>query len=155
VVAKKQATQKRKAAGSEQIQVVVVRHRFGTKRKLSEFVNVTVNPGHLESRLLHTAEQVVPPNEMKDWHNAVHHEEHGPVTYMQQVHQGGFSVRVGDPKKPDERFFGAGCWVAFIDSEGPGHTSCVGPEGVTRTFRMLKGTRLVNLNEMSRRDKAA
>jgi hypothetical protein len=79
------------------------------------------------------------------------------MTYMyhalegRQVHQGGFSVRVGDPRKPEERFSGADCSVAFINSEGPVNASAVGPDGVTRTFRILKGTRLVNLNEKPRR----
>ena len=129
------------------INVVVVRTHHKTKRKLSEFVNVVVDSNLLESRLLDTQQQVVPPNEVKGFHNAEPHPEHGAVTYLQQIHQGGFAVRVGDPTKPDERFFGPGCWVAFTDADGPGHASQVGPEGVQRTLRLLKGTRLVNLND--------
>ena len=46
---------------------------------------------------------------------------------------------VGNPKKLTQRFFEAGTFVGFIDSEGPGHTSKVGPKGVERTFRLIKG----------------
>ena len=67
------------------------------------------------------------------------HDEHGKVTYLQQVTKGGFYVLVGEPKKLKEKFFPAGTWVGFIDAEGPGHASRVGPKDVERTFRMLKG----------------
>ena len=61
------------------------------------------------------------------------------MTYLQQVNKGGFAVLVGNPKKLTQRFFEAGTFVGFIDSEGPGHESKVGPKGVERTFRLIKG----------------
>ena len=109
------------------------------KRKLSKFTDVTVTMKKIESSCIVSAEQKVAANEAKDLHNGALHEEHGKVTYLQQVHRGGFYVLVGDPKKLSKKFFAAGSWVAFIDFEGPGHGSKVGPKGVERTFRMLKG----------------
>lgn len=105
----------------------------------SKIVEVTVDESILASRLLDSAEQTLPPNEAKGLHNAALHPDHGPVTYLQQVNEGGFGVLVGDPADLKETFFAAGTYVGFIDSEGPGHASKVGPEGVARTFRMLKG----------------
>jgi len=49
------------------------------------------------------------------------------------------SILFGDPENQQETFFGAGSYVGFIDDEGPGHGSKVGPEGVIRTLRVLKG----------------
>jgi hypothetical protein len=96
-------------------------------------------PGLLEELLLDTVEQELAAGESRGLHNAAHHAEHGPVTYLQQVHEGGFSILFGDPDNQQETFFGAGSYVAFIDDEGPGHGSKVGPEGVKRTLRVLKG----------------
>ena len=110
-----------------------------TSDKRSRIIETTIDSRLLDERLLETAEQEVGPNEARGLHNAAHHAEHGPVTYLQQVNEGGFSVLVGDPANLQDVFFGPGCYVAFIDSEGPGHGSKVGPEGVKRTFRMLKG----------------
>jgi hypothetical protein len=45
-------------------------------------------------------------------------DEHGKVTYLQQVNKGGFYVLFGNPKKLTEKFFAAGTFVAFIDFEG-------------------------------------
>ena len=36
-------------------------------------------------------------------------------------------------------YIGAGRPVAFMDDHGPGHSSKVGPDGVWRTLRELKG----------------
>lgn len=110
-----------------------------TEQKLSRIVDVEVDATVIEDRLLDMAEQSLTAGEAKDLHNAAHHAQHGPVTYLQQVNEGGFFVTFGDPDALQERFFGAGDYVAFIDSEGPGHGSKVGPDGVKRTFRMLKG----------------
>jgi len=110
-----------------------------TPEKRSKIVETTIDESLLSERLLASDEQQVPANEAKGLHNAALHAEHGAVTYLQQVNQGGFGVLVGDPANLRETFFPAGSYVAFIDSEGPGHASKVGPEGVKRTFRMLKG----------------
>jgi hypothetical protein len=110
-----------------------------TPKKYSRIVEITINASLLNEGLLSTAEQEVAANEEKGLHNAAIHPEHGAVTYLQQVHEGGFSVLVGDPDDLQETFFGPGKFVAFIDAEGPGHASKVGPDGVKRTFRMLKG----------------
>src|SRR6056300_163578 len=67
----------------------------------------------------------------------------GSPTYTKNppsvVTEGGFFVYVGEPSKLQEHWFGAGSWVAFNDHEGSGHASKVGPDGCTRTFRMLRG----------------
>jgi hypothetical protein len=107
--------------------------------KLSQIVVAELDSSVLEERLLDTVEQEVAAGESRGLHNAAHHAEHGPATYLQQVHEGGFSVLFGDPENQQETFFGAGSYVAFIDDEGPGHGSRVGPEGVKRTLRVLKG----------------
>lgn len=110
-----------------------------TAEKHSRIVQANLDSSLLDELLLESAEQEVGPNEARGLHNAAHHAEHGPVTYLQQVNEGGFGVLVGDPENLQEVFFGPGSYVAFIDSEGPGHESKVGPDGVKRTFRMLKG----------------
>ena len=107
--------------------------------KLSQIVVAELDSNVLEERLLDTIEQEVVAGESRGLHNAAHHAEHGPVTYLQQVHEGGFSILFGNPGNQQETFFGAGSYVAFIDDEGPGHGSKVGPEGVKRTLRVLKG----------------
>lgn len=105
----------------------------------SRIVETTLPSSQLDDLLLETAEQEVAANEEKGLHNAAHHAQHSPVTYLQQVNEGGFSVLVGDPQNLKDVFFGKGTYVAFIDAEGPGHASKVGPNAVQRTFRMLKG----------------
>lgn len=107
--------------------------------KLSRIIETELDSALLDDLILDTIEQELPADEAKDLHNAAHHAEHGPVTYLQQVREGGFSVLVGDPDHLKPTFFGAGSYVAFIDDEGPGHGSRVGPEGVKRTLRILKG----------------
>jgi len=107
--------------------------------KLSRIVETELESALLDNLVLETIEQELAADEAKDLHNAAHHAEHGPVTYLQQVNEGGFSVLVGEPGKLTPTFFGAGTYVAFIDDEGPGHGSRVGPEGVKRTLRILKG----------------
>ena len=108
-------------------------------QKFSQIVQAELAPGLLEELLLDTVEQELAAGEARGLRNAAHHAEHGPVTYLQQVHEGGFSILFGDPDNQQETFFGAGSYVAFIDDEGPGHGSRVGPEGVKRTLRVLKG----------------
>ena len=107
--------------------------------KLSQIVVAELDSSVLDERLLDTVEQEVAAGESRGLHNAAHHAEHGPVTYLQQVHEGGFSILFGDPADQQETFFGAGSYIAFIDDEGPGHGSKVGPAGVNRTLRVLKG----------------
>ena len=93
----------------------------------------------IETRTLDTISQQLDANEAKGLHNAAHYAEHGPVTYLQEVQAGGFAVLVGDPADLQSVFFGPGKYVGFIDDEGPGHGSKVGPDGVTRTLRILQG----------------
>lgn len=110
-----------------------------TQDKHSRVVEVTIDEAELERRTLESVEQELPAGESRGLHNATHHPEHGVVTYLQQVHSGGFAVRFGAPDDLQERFYDAGTWVAFIDDEGPGHASKVGQDGVSRTFRILRG----------------
>lgn len=110
-----------------------------SSEKRSQIVETTLPESRLAELVLDTTEQEVGANEEKGLHNAAYHPEHGPVTYLQQINEGGFSVLVGDPENLTDVFFGAGSYVAFIDADGPGHASKVGPDGVKRTFRMLKG----------------
>jgi hypothetical protein len=111
----------------------------GSAEKLSQIVETELDSALLTDLVLDTIPQEAAAGEARDLHNAAHHAEHGPVTYLQEVHEGGFSILVGDPENLKETFFGAGSFVAFIDDEGPGHGSKVGPEGVKRTLRVLKG----------------
>lgn len=111
----------------------------GSAEKLSQIVVTEVDSALLTELVLDTIPQEAPAGELRDLHNAAHHAEHGPVTYLQEVHEGGFSILVGNPENLKETFFGAGSYVAFIDDEGPGHGSKVGPDGVKRTLRVLKG----------------
>jgi len=107
--------------------------------KLSRIVETEVDAALLDELTLETIEQQLAAGEAKGLHNAAHRPGHGPVTYLQEVHKGGFSVFVGKADHLQERFFAAGSLVAFIDDQGPGHASKVGPEGVHRTLRVLKG----------------
>lgn len=107
--------------------------------KFSHVVETAIQHGDWEDMVISTELQEIPPGTTREFHNAAHHPEHGPVTYFQEVHEGGFSVGTGDPAKPQETFFGPGSWVAFTDDQGPGHSSQVGPSGVKRTLRVLKG----------------
>tara|TARA_R110002072_G_scaffold303126_1_gene494851 strand:+ start:11602 stop:11991 length:390 start_codon:yes stop_codon:yes gene_type:complete len=108
-------------------------------QKFSQIVQAELDAALLDQLLLDTVEQEVAAGEARGLHNAAHHAEHGPVTYLQQVHDGGFSILFGNPDNQQETFFGAGSYVAFIDDEGPGHGSRVSSEGVKRTLRILKG----------------
>ncbi len=106
---------------------------------LSRIVETKVDLTRLDELVLETIEQQLAAGTTRELHNAAHHPEHGPVTYFQQVNEGGFSVFVGSADSLQETFFGAGSLVAFIDDQGPGHASKVGPDGVQRTLRVLKG----------------
>lgn len=110
-----------------------------TPEKHSQIVEIELDAASLENLVLEKSEQQLAAAEERGLHNAAHHAEHGPVTYLQQVNEGGFSVLFGSPDDLQESFFGPGSLVAFIDDDGPGHGSKVGPDGVQRTFRILKG----------------
>ena len=110
-----------------------------TPEKRSRIVETVLDSNLLDELVLETIEQQVAAGEARDLHNAAHHPEHGPVTYLQQVIEGGFSILVGDPDDLQETYFAAGSYVGFIDDKGPGHGSRIGPEGVRRTLRVLKG----------------
>ncbi len=105
----------------------------------SRIVDTTMPLESLEARVIRSTEQKLGAGEARELHNAAHDPEHGPVTYVQEVHEGGFSVFTGPTARLEERFFGPGTFVAFMDDRGPGHASRVGPEGVRRTLRVLKG----------------
>lgn len=105
----------------------------------SQIVETSLDQAELDARVLRTLEQNIAAGEARELHNAAHDPEHGPVTYLQQVNEGGFSVFVGPPDQLRETFFGPGSFVGFMDDQGPGHASKVGPEGVRRTLRVLKG----------------
>lgn len=108
-------------------------------QKLSQIVTIQLDRETLLQRVLDTVDQQLEAGAEREMHNAAHHAEHGPVTYWQQVNEGGFAVFVGEPGKLQEHFFAAGEHVAFMDDQGPGHASKVGPEGVQRTLRVIKG----------------
>jgi len=109
----------------------------GTPEKFSRIVDHDLDLDSAE--ILETIEQKLGPHFPRDMHNAAHHEEHGAVTYLQQVNKGGFAVYVGPPDHLTEHFIGEGQMAAFMDDAGPGHGSKVGPDGVQRTLRVLKG----------------
>ena len=119
-------------------QITVV-HCDDSDARLSRFSDCKISADEIDHRLIETIEQRLDPGVERELHNAAHHEEHGPLTYLQQIQEGGFSVFVGEPGRLQERFFEKGRWVAFIDDQGPGHASKFGPQGVTRTLRVLKG----------------
>ncbi len=108
-----------------------------TPEKFSRIVEYDFDLDSAE--VLETIEQQLGPHFPRDMHNAAHHETHGAVTYLQQVNKGGFAVYVGPPDQLTEHFIGEGQMAAFMDDEGPGHGSKVGPDGVQRTMRILKG----------------
>ena len=94
-----------------------------TPEKHSQIVEIEVDSAVIEERTLDTIPQQANANDAKGLHNAAHHAEHGPVTYLQEVREGGFAVLVGDPANLQSVFFGAGTYVGFMDDEGPGHGS--------------------------------
>ena len=148
-VAKPQRQLKARAlqTAAEKLTPVTVVRFEDTKRKLSVFVDVTVDLGLLEERQLGTETiEELPKDASHGMRNAVHHPEYGVVTYMQQVVKGGVHVYVNDPKKLQERYFGPGSWVAFQDAKGPGHAQRVGPDGATVRTLLIKGTKLVGLH---------
>ena len=148
-VAKPQRQFKARAlqTAAEKLTPVTVVRFEDTKRKLSVFVDVTVDLGLLEERQLGTETiEELPKDASHGMRNAVHHPEHGVVTYMQQVVKGGVHVYVNDPKKLRERYFGPGSWVAFQDAKGPGHAQRVGPDGATVRTLLIQGTKLVGLH---------
>ena len=110
-----------------------------TDDQRSEMVSTTLDRAVLEERLISESQQELAANEAKGLHLAAENEEHGLVTYLQQVTEGGFFVYVGDPSNLEEHWFGEGSWVAFNDHQGIGHASKVGPNGCKRTFRLLRG----------------
>ncbi|MCB1097114.1 MAG: hypothetical protein KDN22_16190 [Verrucomicrobiae bacterium] len=107
--------------------------------KYTRIVEIDLDLAAIESRVIETVEQDLAPGTERGLHNAAHHETEGAVTYLQQVHEGGFFVYIGKPDALKEYFFGPGTLVAFADDEGPGHGSKVGPDGIKRTMRVLKG----------------
>lgn len=107
--------------------------------KTSRIVCFELDMSSLDELVIETVQQQLDAHTEREMHNAAHHETHGPVTYLQQVNEGGFFVYVGAPDDLQEHFFGVGTFVAFMDDEGPGHASKVGPNGVQRTLRILKG----------------
>jgi hypothetical protein len=107
--------------------------------KPSEMASTTLTPAAIAEKVISAVEQKLDANEAKGLHLAAAHAEHGQVTYLQEVTEGGFFVYVGEPDALEEHWFGAGTWVAFNDDAGSGHASKVGPDGCTRTFRMLRG----------------
>ncbi|MAI73264.1 MAG: hypothetical protein CMM01_20475 [Rhodopirellula sp.] len=107
--------------------------------KFSEMASTTLTPAAMAEKTISTVEQKLDANESKGLHLAAAHPEHGQVTYLQQVTEGGFFVYVGEPDALEEHWFGAGACVAFNDDAGSGHASKVGPDGCTRIFRLLRG----------------
>ena len=111
----------------------------GSPENYSKLVAHDLDMEAIQPRVVATEPQELEANFEREMHNAAHHDEHGPVTYLQEVHQGGFSVFVGKPDQLEEHYFAAGTMVAFMDDVGPGHSSKVGAEGIRRTMRVIKG----------------
>ena len=107
--------------------------------KRPEMASATLLPAAIAEKTIATVQQKLNANEAKGLHLAAAHPEHGQVTYLQEVTEGGFFVYVGEPDALQEYWFGVGDWVAFNDDAGSGHASKIGPDGCTRTFRMLRG----------------
>ena len=107
--------------------------------KFTRMAELDLDMAAIQPRVIETIEQDLEPHTERGLHNAAHHETAGAVTYLQQVHEGGFFVYVGKPGSLEEHFFGPGSLVAFMDDEGPGHGSKVGTDGIKRTLRVLKG----------------
>ncbi|MGK0184311.1 MAG: hypothetical protein ACI9R3_000077 [Verrucomicrobiales bacterium] len=107
--------------------------------KYTRMAEIDLDMEAIESRVIETIEQNLAAHTERGLHNAAHHETEGAVTYLQQVHEGGFFVYVGAPDALQEHFFGPGTLVAFMDDVGPGHGSKVGPEGIVRTLRVVRG----------------
>lgn len=105
----------------------------------SQIIPIEVDSAEIGASVIETIEQELEAGVERGLHNAAHHDEHGPVTYFQTVHSGGFFVTVGRPEDLKETFFGPGSLVAFCDDKGPGHGSKVGTDGVKRTLQVLKG----------------
>lgn len=110
-----------------------------TPERHTQIISIDVDSSVIDELVVETIEQELEAGRERGLHNAAHHDVHGPVTYFQTVHSGGFFVSVGHPDNLTEAYFGPGSLVAFSDDKGPGHGSKVGPEGVQRTLRILKG----------------
>ncbi len=110
-----------------------------TPDRYTQIVPIEVDESLIDALVIETVEQDLEAGRTRGLHNAAHQEPYGPVTYFQTVHSGGFSVSVGHPDQLTETFFGPGSLVAFSDDQGPGHGSLVGPDGVQRTMRILRG----------------
>ncbi len=93
----------------------------------------------LEPLVISTEVQELPAGRARGLHLAAADAEHGKVTYLQEILEGGFFVYVGQSDNLQEHWLGPGCWAAFCDHEGTGHASRVGPNGCKRRFRLLRG----------------
>ncbi|MFT5327909.1 MAG: hypothetical protein ACI8P0_005815 [Planctomycetaceae bacterium] len=58
----------------------------GSAEKLSQIVETELDSALLTDLVLDTIPQEASAGEARDLHNAAHHVEHGPVTYLQEVH---------------------------------------------------------------------
>ncbi len=110
-------------------------------QKLSQVVAAILDASALDQRdrVWLQEDQLLPAGQAKEMHLAVADESIGKATFLQQIHEGGFFVYVGDPSCLQEHWFGPGTWVAFNDDDGLGHASKVGPNGCKRTMRILIG----------------
>ena len=84
---------------SDSIEMGLVRCA-ATDDKRSELIATTLDRAELEKRLISESQQELAADEAKGLHLAATHQEHGLVTYLQQVTEGGFFVYVGDPSNP-------------------------------------------------------
>lgn len=110
------------------------------EKNTSEIVSMSTDLATLEEKLISKDVQELEANLARGLHLAADQPDHGgPVTYVQEILEGGFFVYVGNPDALEEHWFGPGTWVAFNDNQGTGHASKVGPDGCKRMFRMLRG----------------
>ena len=65
--------------------------------KFTPMAEIDLDMAAIEPRVIETIEQNLEPHTERELHNAAHHETEGAVTYLQQVHEGGFYVYVGEP----------------------------------------------------------
>lgn len=126
------------AANSEVLSMSLVRSD-ASEAGTAEIITIEVEVSEIKNRLVSKTAETLPAGRARGLHLAEDHAEYGPVTYLQEITEGSFFVYVGPADELQEHVFRPGDWVGFIDNQGLGHASKVGPEGCSRNFHLLKG----------------
>ena len=92
------------------------------KRKLSEFCKVRRGQQPARITIIVGLRALVCNPTKPRFHNAGLLMSMGRDACTLKIHQN-WLCSACRSNKPDERFFGPGCWVAFTDADGPGHVS--------------------------------